>query len=122
MIDKSIYTSIEQEEGPGPCKCIYILLNYLAIEGYIVYVSGIHEECQEDQIYELFSEYGNIKNLHVNLDRKTGYLKGYALIEYENLQEAQKVVNKLNGHSFLGRKINVNFAFKKPPEIEERSK
>lgn len=93
---------------------------FIAIEGYIVFASGIHEECQEDQIYDLFSEYGTVKNLHVNLDRKTGYLKGYVLVEYENLNEAQKAVNKLNGYSFMGKKLNVNFAFKKPQEIESK--
>jgi RNA-binding protein 8A len=58
----------------------------------------------------------------VNLDRKTGYLKGYALIEYENLEEAQKAVNKLNGESFLGKKLKVSFAFNKPPEQDGKKK
>jgi RNA-binding protein 8A len=62
----------------------------------------------------LFADYGNIKSLHVNLDRKTGFLKGYAFIEFENLVDAQKSVNKLNGSNFLDKKINVGFAFKKP--------
>jgi len=56
-----------------------------------------------------------VKSLHANLDKKTGYLKGYVLIEYETLPEAQKAVNKLNGSNFMGKKINVNFAFKKKP-------
>ena len=60
-----------------------------------------------------------MKSLHANLDRKTGYLKGYALIEFENLVDAQKAVNKLNGSNFLDKKINVGFAFKKP---EKRGK
>ncbi len=62
-----------------------------------------------------------MKSLHVNLDRNTGYLKGYALIELENLLEAQKAMSKLNGSSFLDRKINVGFAFRKP-ELDKKTK
>jgi RNA-binding protein 8A len=71
----------------------------------------------------LFSEFGNVKNIHANLDRKTGYLKGYALVEFYLFNEAQKAVNQLDGEEFMGKKINVAFAFKKPPiEIDIKKK
>jgi RNA-binding protein 8A len=87
-----------------------------------VICTGIHEEAQEDNILDLFSDFGRVKSLHANLDKKTGYLKGYVLVEYETLPEAQKAVNKLNGSVFMGKKINVNFAFKKKPVEESNGK
>jgi hypothetical protein len=38
------------------------------------------------------------------------------------LEEAQNAVNKLNGTEFLGKKINVGFAFKKQQEVEKKSR
>lgn len=47
--------------------------------------AGLNQKMWEDDIFEAFSEYGDIKNLHLNLDRRTGFVKGYAFIEYLGL-------------------------------------
>ena len=79
-----------------------------------MFASNLHPEAQEDDIFDLFADYGKIKNIHLNLDRRTGSNKGYVLVEYGELESAQNAITGLNNKSYLGKEIKVDFALKNP--------
>lgn len=74
-------------------KSFYI---FLAIEGWTIFVRYIHEEATEDEVMDTFSEHGIIRNIQLNLDRRTGFVK--VNIIYFN--KIKKILYKLN--CFLG--------------------
>ena len=82
-----------------------------------LFVGNIEWGVSEDDLQELFSQYGEIEELVVVKDKFSGRPKGFGFVTYANDKDADDAVSKLDGHELNGRKLNVNEA--RPPKPRE---
>ncbi len=85
-----------------------------------LYVGNLSYNVTEEQLRELFSQAGTIKEITLIMDRDTQRPKGFGFVEMTNQVEAQKAIELFSEHELDGRRITVNFA--RPKEDRNRSR
>lgn len=75
-----------------------------------IYVGNLHYEIDEDQLREVFEEYGEVSSSKIIMDRETGKSKGFGFIEMPNSEEANQALEELNDAELKGRNMRVNEA------------
>ena len=74
-----------------------------------IYVGNLPFSAREDEVRDLFAQYGEVVSVVLPTDRETGRPRGFGFVEMENA-DADKAIEALNGQSFGGRMLNVNQA------------
>lgn len=75
-----------------------------------IYIGGLPTYINEDQVKELLSSFGQIKNLNLIKDPTNGQSKGYAFFEYADPEVTDKACAGLNGMKLGERNIVVQRA------------
>lgn len=74
-----------------------------------IYVGNLSFDATEQQVRDLFSEFGNIESIAMINDRDTGRFRGFAFVEMED-SAASAAIQALNGKELDGRELNINEA------------
>ena len=77
-----------------------------------IYVGNMNYETTEDNLNELFSQYGEVVSTKIIEDQFTGRSKGFAFVEMNDEDSAISAISALNGKEYLGRELKVNEASK----------
>jgi len=80
--------------------------------GSKLYVGNLSYTVNNQQLEELFSSYGEVKQINIIEGR------GFGFVEMSSIEEAQKAKEELNGTDFEGRTLRVDEA--RPPKNRER--
>lgn len=87
-----------------------------------IFVGGLPYDLTEGDIICVFSQYGEIVNINLVRDKKTGKQKGFCFICYEDQRSTILAVDNLNGIKILGRAVRVDHVaeYKVPKEHEKQ--
>jgi RNA recognition motif-containing protein len=77
-----------------------------------IYVSNLKFTMTEDELKDIFSEFGEVESVKIITFRETGRSKGYGFVEMEDAA-ATKAIETLNGKEIQGRELKVNVAHEK---------
>ena len=75
-----------------------------------IYVGQLPYSVKEEELREVFLQYGEVASLKLIMDRYTGNSKGFGFVEMPNNSEADQAIKGLNKSMFKGREIKVNQA------------
>lgn len=75
-----------------------------------LYVGNLPYNTTEDDLREVFSEYGTVISSTIITDRETGRSKGFGFVEMSTEAEADAALNGMNGRDFGGRTLKVDKA------------
>jgi RNA recognition motif-containing protein len=80
------------------------------VEAINIYVGNVPFQTSEDQLRELFEQYGGVEQAKIIVDRATGRSKGFGFVEMSERDEGLKAIEELDSKDFMGRTLRVNEA------------
>ncbi len=75
-----------------------------------IYVGNLDFKVKEDELQELFEEYGTVSSTNIISDKFNGRSKGFGFVIMDDDEEANKAISELNGSVFSNREMVVNKA------------
>lgn len=82
-----------------------------------IFVGNLSYQLHEDELEQLFAQYGEVASAKIINDKFTGRSKGFGFVEMPNDEEANEAITGLNNKDIQGRPLKVNKAL--PPRQKE---
>ncbi len=79
-----------------------------------IYVGNLSYRATEEDLREVFTDYGTIKRIVLPMDRESGRMRGFAFVDMMEDAQEEAAITELDGAEWMGRQLRVNKA--KPRE------
>ncbi len=75
-----------------------------------MYVSNLSFRLSEQELGDVFSQYGEVSSVKIIKDRESGRSRGFGFVEMPNEDQARAAMEALANYELGGRNINVSEA------------
>jgi RNA recognition motif-containing protein len=75
-----------------------------------IYIGNLPYQASEEDVTEIFAEYGTVKRVQLPTDRETGRPRGFGFVEMSSDDEETAAIEALDGAEWMGRDLKVNKA------------
>ncbi len=75
-----------------------------------IYVGNLPYDIGEDELRDVFSQFGEVSKVNIIMDKFSGQPKGFGFVEMPNDSEADEAIKALNDSALKGRNVKVNQA------------
>ena len=76
----------------------------------VLFVGNLSFGANEDTLWETFGEHGDVKSVRIPTDRDSGKPKGFAYVEFSDVEAAKKAHGALQGFEIDGRSLRLDFS------------
>jgi hypothetical protein len=73
-------------------------------------INYIPTPVSEEELKQLFVQYGEVESARIILDRETGQPKGYGFVKFMSEESAQEAIRKMNGFEIHNKRLKVTTA------------
>jgi RNA recognition motif-containing protein len=87
-----------------------------------IYVGNLSYRLTEDELRELFAEYGEVSSVNIITDKYSGQSKGFGFVEMPVQSEAEEAIKALNSSPIKGRDLKVNEARPRTERPQRRAR
>jgi len=81
-----------------------------------VRVTNLSEDVTEQDLFDLFGNFGHVQRIFIAKDRETGESRGFAFVNFVHREDAQRAIDKLDGYGYDNLILSVSWSAPREPK------